>query len=82
MQFSIHIQNKISPNIGTNNTIALPLLIFETLGFMFLVFCLHFKQYVSFLHGLKCIYYFKLLLIISLHLITSLIPIFYLLQSN
>ena len=74
----MHIQNKISPNIGTllhgvlrpkflngpfaswflinlnilvshivhfDNTIVLPLLVFETLGFMFSVFFLHLKQY-------------------------------------
>ena len=104
----MHIQNKISPNIGTllngvlipklpnspfaslflinldfllshiahfDNTIVLPLLVFETFGFMFSVSFLHFKQY-DFIFILTCIYYFKLLLIISLRLITSLIPIF------
>ena len=111
---NIHIQNKISPNIGTllngvlipkllnspfvswflinldfllphithfDNTIVLPLLVFETLVFMFSVSFLHFKQY-DLIFILTCICYFDVLLIISLHLINSLIPIFCLLQSN
>ena len=63
----MHIQKKISPNIGTllngvlrpellnnpfllphiahfDNTIVLPLLVFETFGFSFSVFLLQFKQ--------------------------------------
>ena len=58
-----------------DNNIVLPLLIFETLGFMFSVFFLNFST-IWFHFILIRSYYFKLLLIISFRLITSLIPIF------
>ena len=81
MQFSIHIQNKISPNIGTllngflipkllnipfaswflinldflvshiahfDNKIALPLLVFETLGLFFQYFFYTLNNMISF----------------------------------
>ena len=100
----MHIQNKISPNIGTllndvltpkllnrpfasrslinrdfllphiahfDNIVFVTLLVFQTLRFMFSVSFVHFKQY-NFIFILTCIYYFKLLLIISLHLNASL----------
>ena len=75
-----------------DNMVFLPLLVFETLGFMFPVSFLNFKQYDFILYKMLPssvfrheIYYLKLLLIISLRLITSLIPIsfsFCLLQSK
>ena len=58
-----------------DNIVVLLLPVFKTLGFMFSISFLHFKQY-DLIFILTCIYCFKLLLTISLRLITSLIPIF------
>ena len=60
-----------------HNIITLLLLVFETLEVILPVNVLHFKQYDFIFICKYHVYGFKLLLIISLRLITSLIPFFF-----